>query len=78
MRNMLTPREIEVLEHLSNGGSNQKIALDLHICERTVKNHCKNIYHKVGVPSWANNRVWIVIHAAETLEKCYTQKELTL
>jgi len=71
---MLTPREIEVLEHLSKGKSNRKIALDLHICEQRVKNHTASIYRKIGVPSWANSRTWATIHAAEIIEKCYTQR----
>jgi len=58
---MLTPREFEVLAHLSQGDSNRKIALDLHICERTVKNHVGRIYRKVGIPSGANKRAWIAI-----------------
>lgn len=63
----LSPREIEVLEHLSQGESNRKIALDLCISQSTLKRHITSIYGKVGIPSWANDRAWIAIHAADFL-----------
>ncbi len=43
-----TPREIEVLQLLAAGDSNQNIADKLYISVRTVKKHTSNIYAKLG------------------------------
>ncbi|MEI8093097.1 MAG: response regulator transcription factor [Spirochaetales bacterium] len=45
----LTRREREVLLHLSEGLSNQKIADLLFIEEQTVRNHVSRLYAKIGV-----------------------------
>jgi DNA-binding NarL/FixJ family response regulator len=45
----LTPREVEVLDHLAKGMSNKQIADALHITEYTVKDHLKNILAKLRV-----------------------------
>jgi len=47
----LTPREMEVLELLAGGASNQEIADKLVVTVRTVKKHTSNIYGKLGVGS---------------------------
>ncbi len=49
MTETLTDRELNVLELLSRGFSNQKIAKTLVISQNTVKFHLKNIYLKLGV-----------------------------
>ncbi|MAS93270.1 MAG: hypothetical protein CMO55_08745 [Verrucomicrobiales bacterium] len=48
----LTPREREVRHWLSQGKSNEEIALILGISPHTVKNHLNNLFDKLGV----NNR----------------------
>jgi DNA-binding NarL/FixJ family response regulator len=48
----LTSREIEVLEELADGITNQEIATRLFISENTVKNHIHNILEKLNL----NNR----------------------
>jgi DNA-binding NarL/FixJ family response regulator len=45
----LSPREVEVLEQLVRGQSNQEIARNLSISMSTVKNHVHNIIAKLGV-----------------------------
>lgn len=45
----LTKREKEVLDQLARGYSNRQIARSLGISERTVKNHLRNIFTKLGV-----------------------------
>ncbi|MEO0377131.1 MAG: response regulator transcription factor [Cyanobacteria bacterium P01_A01_bin.17] len=45
----LTDRELEVLQFLSKGNSNQDIADHLSISEGTVKFHVNNIFSKLGV-----------------------------
>jgi DNA-binding NarL/FixJ family response regulator len=45
----LTPRELEVLKLIANGLTNQQIADELVISEKTVKNHINNIFSKLHV-----------------------------
>ncbi|HEU5031809.1 MAG TPA: response regulator transcription factor [Spirillospora sp.] len=45
----LSPREIEILELLATGMSNQRIARRLFISEATVKTHLVHIFGKLGV-----------------------------
>lgn len=45
----LTDREVETIEHILKGESNQQIAKALNISERTVKAHLHNIFEKLGV-----------------------------
>jgi two-component system, NarL family, response regulator DevR len=45
----LTPREREVLAHVGNGLSNREIGDSLFITERSVKNHMRNVFLKLGV-----------------------------
>ena len=45
----LTPREIEVLEHITRGQSNRQISTLLEISEATVKAHINNLLSKLGV-----------------------------
>lgn len=45
----LTPRELEILRHASQGMTNGQIARDLWVTEQTVKFHLSNTYRKLGV-----------------------------
>jgi two-component system response regulator DegU len=45
----LTPREMEILELICRGASNNDIARQLGISYQTVKNHVTAILHKLGV-----------------------------
>ena len=45
----LTPRELEILELLSRGWTNNSIANKLTISINTVKYHLKKIFIKLGV-----------------------------
>lgn len=55
----LSSREIDVLNILAKGASNQEIAQALYIAPGTVKNHLKNIYGKLDV----HNRTQAVARA---------------
>jgi two-component system nitrate/nitrite response regulator NarL len=55
----LTPREIEVLEQIVAGATNQEIAKNLHITKNTVKIHLRNILEKLHV----QNRIQAAVHA---------------
>lgn len=52
-RNLLTPREREVLEHLARGWSDKEIAAELYIGQRTVSSHVAAILAKLKVSSRA-------------------------
>lgn len=56
---LLTKRECQVLQLLSEGQSNRKIAESLVISEKTVKNHVSNILQKMKV----NDRTQAVVTA---------------
>ena len=47
----LTPREVEVLRLLAEGASNQEVARQLVVSERTVKSHVTHIFAKLNVSS---------------------------
>lgn len=51
VRYELSDRELEVLELLAGGDSNEAIGTKLHISVNTVKSHIKRIYRKLGVSS---------------------------
>ncbi|MEM0518668.1 response regulator transcription factor [Aequorivita flava] len=50
---ILSERELEVLEKLSNGTNNSQIADELFVSVNTIKAHVKNIYKKLHVNSRA-------------------------
>lgn len=50
---LLTPREIEILELIDRGLTNQQIASRLSLTLHTVKNHVHNLLGKLGVASRA-------------------------
>ncbi|RIK30108.1 MAG: DNA-binding response regulator [Chloroflexi bacterium] len=58
----LTGRELEILEQMALGLSNQEIAEGITISERTVKYHVKNIYSKLGTDSRAKAIAWAWRH----------------
>jgi two-component system NarL family response regulator len=45
----LTDREITVLRLVADGKTNKEIANSLNLSEKTVKNHVRNIFHKLHV-----------------------------
>lgn len=45
----LSAREVEVLQQVSRGASNQEIARALHVSQATVKTHLIHIFGKLGV-----------------------------
>jgi DNA-binding CsgD family transcriptional regulator len=50
---ILSPRELEVLRLVADGLTDGQIAEKLYISPRTVGNHLRSIYKKLGVPSRA-------------------------
>lgn len=49
----ITEREMEIMNHLKNGRTNEEIAKRLFLSFHTVKTHRKNIYNKLGVSNVA-------------------------
>jgi DNA-binding NarL/FixJ family response regulator len=47
----LSPREIEIMSLIADGQTNGEIAARLFLAEKTVKNHVRRIYSKLGVGS---------------------------
>lgn len=44
----LTPQERHVLEHVARGLTNRQIAGELHLAEKTIKNHVSALLRKLG------------------------------
>jgi DNA-binding NarL/FixJ family response regulator len=63
--NVLTPREVEVLQLVAPGLSNREIGQRLHISDKTVRNHLSSIFEKLGVDDriqaalYAYQRGWV-------------------
>lgn len=51
LREQLSAREAEILERLTNGGTNTSIASELGISPETVQTHVRNLMAKLGVGS---------------------------
>ncbi|MBD8499436.1 hybrid sensor histidine kinase/response regulator transcription factor [Paenibacillus arenosi] len=45
----ITKRELEILQHLSNGLRYKSIAAKLFLSEGTIRNYCSTLYSKLGV-----------------------------
>jgi two-component system, NarL family, response regulator DegU len=60
MNNLLTKREIEILQLLAQGYSNIQIGADLFISSKTVKNHVSNIIQKLQVSDRLNAVIFAI------------------
>ena len=60
VNDLLTKREIEVLELLAEGLFNKEIAFNLAISEKTVKNHVSNIFRKINVSDRTQAAVYAI------------------
>lgn len=45
----ITPRELEILQHIARGSSTREIAATLFVSENTVKTHASRLLDKLGV-----------------------------
>jgi len=67
----LSPREMEILQHIAKGRSNKEVAYELGISRQTVKNHMTSILRKLAVNDrtqaalYAVKRGWIRLHNTE-------------
>ena len=67
--NLLSDRELEIVELVAAGLTNEKIADRLEISKRTVDNHVSNILNKTHT----NNRVELVRWALQWGKVCLDQ-----
>ena len=58
----LSPREMEILRHVTRGLSNKEIASELGISHQTVKNHMTNILDKLNVEDRTQAAVYALQH----------------
>ncbi len=65
----LTSREIEILQLLCNGVGTREVAEHLNLSMRTIENHRRKIYHKLGV----NNTLAML---REAVKKGYYEMDL--
>jgi DNA-binding CsgD family transcriptional regulator len=63
----LTHREVEVVSQISQGLTNAEIARRLHVSERTIHAHVRNVLAKLGVRSRAAVAGWAVRHTFTAL-----------
>lgn len=54
----LTRRETEIAEYLAWGASKKEVATTLYISERTVENHTRRIYEKIGITKINELAAW--------------------
>lgn len=64
----LTYRELEVLQRVCLGLSNQDLAKSLFLSEKTVKNHLTSIFRKIGVNDRTQAVLYAIKHKIVTLE----------
>ena len=68
----LSPREMEILQHIARGQSNKEVAYELGISRQTVKNHMTSILRKLAVNDrtqaalYAVRRGWIRLQDTES------------
>ena len=64
----LTAREMDVLDCIAKGFSNQDIAKALFVSEKTVKNHLTNIFRKLNVNDRTQALIYVLKHKIVSLE----------
>jgi two-component system nitrate/nitrite response regulator NarL len=67
----LSPREREILSHLTEGHSNKGIARILGITEATVKVHLKSLLRKIKVENRTQAAIWALSNLPEPGAGCF-------
>jgi DNA-binding NarL/FixJ family response regulator len=62
---VLTTRELEVLERVASGARSQAIAAELGLSEATVKSHLSHIYRKLAVRNRVEAAGWFFTNQLE-------------
>jgi DNA-binding NarL/FixJ family response regulator len=58
----LTPKELQIVALVAEGGKNKEIAMQLSTTEQVIKNYLRNIYDKMGVSDRLELAVFIQHH----------------
>jgi DNA-binding NarL/FixJ family response regulator len=61
----LSSREIEILALVAQGKTNREIGIDLHLSERTARNHVSSILSKLNLTSRAQAAAYAARHRVE-------------
>jgi DNA-binding NarL/FixJ family response regulator len=62
---LLSPREIEILQLVARGMGNAQIAAELSISPRTAKNHLSNVLTKLGMTNRVQAAIYAVRHGLD-------------
>jgi len=69
----LTRREREIMNLIVKGHPNRRIAQQVFVSEKTVKNHVNNIYGKLGVHTRAEAiALWLGVHGTDETDDVLT------
>jgi DNA-binding NarL/FixJ family response regulator len=61
----LTPRELEILQLVLAGYTNQAIAHEIYISKKTVEFHLDHIYTKIGGRTRLMAGIWAIQHGLQ-------------
>ena len=74
----LSPREMEILQYITRGMSNKKIAHRLGISHQTVKNHMTSILRKLDVEDRTQAAIYAIRHGWVRLQDTQSQPDRSL
>jgi two-component system, NarL family, nitrate/nitrite response regulator NarL len=61
-RRMLTPKELQVMQHVKLGYSNKEIAAIIGISDMTVRLHLNSAFRKMNVKNRIQGALWMIEH----------------
>jgi len=59
-KKVLTPRELQILQHLIDGQTNQEIGEHFYVSSHTVRSHLYNVFKKIGVKNRTQACNWAI------------------
>jgi len=68
-RYQMTPRELQIAQHVCRGLSNEQIADNLNIKHSTVKTHIRNLYRKI----WVRNKISMFLRFIQDVSELFEQ-----
>jgi DNA-binding NarL/FixJ family response regulator len=71
----LTPREVEILQHMAQGEAPEEIARDLGMSHNTLRTHIQNVLTKLGVHSKLDAIIAAIRHGRVTTSEVVTLDE---